>query len=110
MPPITPCQKALFDFIKSYIAEKGVAPTYVEMVDAMDFKSKSRAAEVLAVLEKRGLIRRYSFTPRGIEILDHSKENMARLLGETLPYINQNAPFELRERVRKAIAGSPYRV
>lgn len=47
-------------FIESHIAERGISPTMQEICAGIELssKSKARAAQLVAALEKRGLIRR----------------------------------------------------
>jgi len=63
-------QKQIFDFINGNISKYGYAPTLTEIAENFGLSSLSTVHEHLAVLEKKGLIRRYKGAVRGIEILD----------------------------------------
>ena len=51
-------EKMIFDYIREYLAENGWAPTYQEIADAVELKSKSDVGRYLRSLEKKGLIKR----------------------------------------------------
>ena len=51
-------EKMILDYIREYLAENGWAPTYQEIADAVDLKSKSDVGRYLRSLEKKGLIKR----------------------------------------------------
>lgn len=54
---LTPAQKRLLDFIKSYMDESGgVPPTYQEMGAAIGLKSKSSVHRLVHGLKQRGHI------------------------------------------------------
>jgi repressor LexA len=63
-------QKAILDFIKSEVREKGYPPSVREIGEAVGLASSSTVHGHLARLEKKGLIRRDPTKPRAIEILD----------------------------------------
>lgn len=48
----------IVDYLRSYIAENGWAPTYQEIADAVDLKSKSDVGRYLRSLEDKGIIRK----------------------------------------------------
>ena len=65
---LTPRQKKLFDFIKSYMKNKPVAPTYEEMKSAAGLKSKSGVHKIVLNLEARGWLTRLPGKNRSIRI------------------------------------------
>lgn len=69
-------QKQILDYISKSISKYGSAPTLTEIADFLGLSSLSTVHEHLAVLEKKGLIRRYKGAVRGIEILDAAKQNI----------------------------------
>lgn len=70
MMGLTPRQKDLFDFLRTYIAnQEGVAPTMEEIRVELKLASKSGVVRLLRGLEERGLIRRIPYLDRAIEIL-----------------------------------------
>ncbi len=62
-------QKQILDYINENIAKYGYAPTLTEIATHLGLSSLATVHEHLAVLEKKGLIRRYRGAVRGIEVL-----------------------------------------
>ena len=65
---LTPRQKKLFDFIKSYMKKEPVAPSYEEMMRAAGLKSKSGVHKIVRQLEERKWITRLPGKNRSIRI------------------------------------------
>ena len=65
---LTPRQKKLFDFIKSYMKKEPVAPSYEEMMRAAGLRSKSGVHKIVLNLEARGWIKRLPGKNRSIRI------------------------------------------
>lgn len=66
---LTRRQLQLLDFIKKFTEEnKGVAPSFDEMKDALDLKSKSGIHRLIASLEDRGFLRRLPYRARSISV------------------------------------------
>ena len=68
-------QKQILDYIEQTISKYGYAPTLTEIAQYLGLSSLATVHEHLAVLEKKGLIRRYRGAVRGIEVLDSVKQN-----------------------------------
>jgi len=68
-------QRAILDFIKKEVKEKGYPPSVREIGEAVGLASSSTVHGHLSRLEKKGLIRRDPTKPRAIEILDNDKES-----------------------------------
>jgi repressor LexA len=66
---LTPKQKQVFEFVKEFIAERGLAPTYDEIGEAIGTCKVTVLAHVQQ-LEKKGLIRRVPYASRGIELCE----------------------------------------
>ncbi len=66
---LTPKQKELLMFIHERIKETGVPPSFDEMKDALDLRSKSGIHRLITALEERGFIRRLPHRARALEIL-----------------------------------------
>jgi repressor LexA len=62
-------QKELLMFIHQRVQETGVPPSFDEMKDALDLKSKSGIHRLITALEERGFIRRLPHRARALEIL-----------------------------------------
>lgn len=63
-------QKAILNFIKSEVREKGYPPSVREIGEAVGLASSSTVHGHLARIEKKGYIRRDPTKPRAIEVLD----------------------------------------
>ena len=66
---LTRKQHELLCFINDRLAETGVSPSFEEMKDALDLKSKSGVHRLISALEERSFIRRLPNRARALEIL-----------------------------------------
>jgi repressor LexA len=67
---LTKQQHALLVFVDNYMRENGgIAPSFDEMKDALDLKSKSGIHRMFLGLEERGFIRRLPNRARAVEVL-----------------------------------------
>ena len=66
---LTPKQKELLLFINERLKESGVPPSYDEMKEALDLRSKSGIHRLITALEERGFIRRLPHRARALEIV-----------------------------------------
>jgi repressor LexA len=66
---LTRKQHELLCFINDRLAETGVSPSFEEMKDALDLKSKSGVHRLISALEERNFIRRLPNRARALEIL-----------------------------------------
>jgi repressor LexA len=66
---LTKKQKDLLMFIHEKIRETGVSPSFEEMKNALDLRSKSGVHKLLTSLEERGFIRKIPNKARALEIL-----------------------------------------
>jgi len=66
---MTPRHKECLDFIGAFWADKGYAPSYEEIRDALGAKSKSSVAALVAKLEERGYIQRMPNLARSIRLV-----------------------------------------
>ena len=66
---LTSKQKELLMFIHERLKETGVPPSFDEMKEALDLRSKSGIHRLITALEERGFIRRLAHRARAIEIL-----------------------------------------
>jgi repressor LexA len=65
---LTRKQHELLTYINARLAEGGVSPSFEEMKDALDLKSKSGVHRLISALEERGFIRRLPNRARALEI------------------------------------------
>ena len=62
-------QQELLSFIQTRLEEGGVSPSFEEMKDALDLRSKSGIHRLINALEERGFIRRLPNRARALEVL-----------------------------------------
>lgn len=63
-------QRQILDFITQYIQSNGYSPTLQEIAKALGVRSLATVHEHLETMENKGVIKRYSGSVRGIDILD----------------------------------------
>jgi repressor LexA len=73
-------QKQILDYIEQNIEKYGYAPTLTEIAQYLGLSSLATVHEHLAVLEKKGLIRRYRGAVRGIEVLEKNENKIEKLV------------------------------
>ena len=66
---LTRKQFELLRFIHERLKESGVPPSFDEMKDALDLRSKSGIHRLITALEERGFIRRLPNRARAIEVI-----------------------------------------
>ena len=73
---LTRKQAELLRFIHERLKEAGVPPSFDEMKDALDLRSKSGIHRLITALEERGFLRRMEKRARALEVLK-LPDNMA---------------------------------
>jgi repressor LexA len=68
-PMLTRKQFELLRFIHERLKESGVPPSFDEMKDALDLRSKSGIHRLITALEERGFIRRLPNRARALEVI-----------------------------------------
>ena len=66
---LTAKQRELLIFIQRKLEDTGISPSFEEMKDALDLKSKSGVHRLISALEERGFIRRLPNRARALEVL-----------------------------------------
>src|SRR4028118_1631204 len=66
---LTRKQHELLRFIHERLRETGIPPSFDEMKDALDLKSKSGIHRLITALEERGFIRRLPNRARALEVI-----------------------------------------
>ncbi|TMJ16048.1 MAG: transcriptional repressor LexA [Alphaproteobacteria bacterium] len=66
---LTRKQNELLTFIHGRLEESGVSPSFEEMKEALDLKSKSGVHRLISALEERGFIKRLPNRARALEIM-----------------------------------------
>lgn len=82
MLSMTPRQKDAYDFIRSFIDEKGYGPSYEEIQEALGLHSKSGVHRIVEGLEERSLIIRRPRIRRSIALMPafNSEYHLRRVL------------------------------
>ena len=66
---LTAKQRELLLFIDGRLKENGISPSFDEMREALDLKSKSGVHRLISALEERGFIRRLPNRARALEVV-----------------------------------------
>jgi len=66
---LTKKQKNLLLFINKKLRSSGISPSYEEMKDSLNLKSKSGIHRLISALEERGFIRRLPHKARALEVI-----------------------------------------
>ena len=66
---LTAKQRELLLFIDARLKENGISPSFDEMREALDLKSKSGVHRLISALEERGFIRRLPNRARALEVV-----------------------------------------
>lgn len=100
--PLTRRQKQILDFLQSYIAGNGYAPSFEEIAEHFTFRSLATVHEHLTNLERKGYIHRSHNESRSIEVMPLPGQAGAM----ELPLLGQVAAGEPIEAVvdRESIA------
>ncbi|WP_313394966.1 transcriptional repressor LexA [Sphingobium yanoikuyae] len=91
---LTPKQQELLSFIQTRLEEGGVSPSFEEMKDALDLRSKSGIHRLINALEERGFIRRLPNRARALEVLK-LPDAMHRAPAPAVPTPKVSAPAVL---------------
>ncbi len=71
---LTAKQHELIRFIQQRLEETGISPSFEEMKEALDLKSKSGVHRLISALEERGFIRRLPNRARALEVIRQPKD------------------------------------
>src|SRR5436305_2884819 len=77
---LTAKQRELLMFIQRRLGESGISPSFDEMREALDLKSKSGVHRLISALEERGFIRRLPNRARALEVLKRPEVKSAAVV------------------------------
>src|SRR5258707_6428156 len=100
---LTKKQHELLLFITERLAATGIAPSFDEMKDALNLRSKSGIHRLISGLEERGFIRRLPHRARALEVTKLPEESAASPTGER----GRFSPTVIRGDFSGALAGAP---
>ncbi len=84
---LTRKQLDLLDFIHKRVQRDGVPPSFDEMKDALDLRSKSGIHRLITALEERGFIRRLAHRARALEIVKLPESLTSDVVGGFAPRV-----------------------
>lgn len=90
---LTEKQKELLLFIHDRMQDSGVPPSFDEMKDALDLKSKSGIHRLITALVERGFIRRLPHRARAIEVIK-LPENSAPMSAPAIAEMRTRGGFQ----------------
>jgi len=103
---LTRKQHELLLYIDRRLSESGVSPSFEEMKEALDLKSKSGVHRLISALEERGFIRRLPNRARALEVLKMPEMKSAAPPSLRVPQAANDSVIELPLHGRIA-AGTP---
>ncbi|MXP28542.1 transcriptional repressor LexA [Porphyrobacter algicida] len=75
---LTAKQHELIRFIQARLEETGISPSFEEMKEALDLKSKSGVHRLISALEERGFLRRLPNRARALEVIKTPEDSVVR--------------------------------
>ena len=88
---LTRKQHELLRFIQIRLEETGVSPSFEEMKDALDLKSKSGVHRLISALEERGFIRRLPNRARALEVIRSPEDIGGKAARPDAPYSSERS-------------------
>ncbi len=100
---LTKKQKELFDYLKQYMSNNQISPSFEEMKEAVNLKSKSGIHRLISSLEERGFIKRLKHKARAMEIIDKNSNNVNNFSDViSIPLIGTIAAGEAIEAIEQS--------
>ena len=97
---LTRKQHELICFIADRLAETGVSPSFEEMKEALDLKSKSGVHRLISALEERGFLRRLPNRARALEVIKMPERPEAK---KTVKTVQPSTPSRLPQPANDVI-------
>jgi repressor LexA len=105
---LTRKQYQLLIFIDQRLRASGVSPSFDEMKEALDLKSKSGIHRLITGLEERGFIRRMPHRARALEVLKLPENiGQAEPAAATVAPAPKFSPNVIRGDFKTSLAGAP---
>jgi repressor LexA len=101
---LTRKQYELLMFIDQRLRATGISPSFDEMKDALDLKSKSGIHRLITGLEERGFIRRLAHRARALEVVRLPENSSDQPLPSSAKTF---APTVIKGGFTQALAGAP---
>jgi repressor LexA len=102
---LTRKQHELLSFIDRHLKETGVSPSFEEMKEALQLRSKSGIHRLISALEERGFLRRHHHRARALEVT-RLPENFAKpAKGEVAKQDSHFTPNVIRGDFSRSVPG-----
>jgi len=98
---LTAKQRELLLFIDQRLGETGISPSFDEMREALELKSKSGVHRLISALEERGFIRRLPNRARALEVMKLPETRPSA----TVTQLRPAAPAAANDTVELLLAG-----
>ena len=85
---LTKKQKELFVYLRDYISSNDISPSFEEMKNAVNLKSKSGIHRLITSLEQRGYIKRLKHKARAMEITKELQNNSSTVTNTENNFLN----------------------
>ena len=85
---LTKKQKELFVYLRDYISSNDISPSFEEMKNAVNLKSKSGIHRLITSLEQRGYIKRLKHKARAMEITKELQNNSSTVSSSENRFLN----------------------
>ena len=85
---LTKKQKELFVYLRDYISSNDISPSFEEMKNAVNLKSKSGIHRLITSLEQRGYIKRLKHKARAMEITKELQNNSSIVTNSENSFLN----------------------
>ena len=85
---LTKKQKELFVYLRDYISSNDISPSFEEMKNAVNLKSKSGIHRLITSLEQRGYIKRLKHKARAMEIAKELQNNSSIVTSSENSFLN----------------------
>ncbi|MCI0479249.1 transcriptional repressor LexA [Candidatus Uhrbacteria bacterium] len=97
MPPLTPKQKEVLDFIVQFLNERGYPPSFREIASGLDLASPSTVHVHIQALRERGFLRNNGSSSRDLEPTDKAVRWGRSVVLPLLGLITAGQPIEAVE-------------
>lgn len=87
---LTAKQRELIVFIQQRLEETGISPSFEEMKEALDLKSKSGVHRLISALEERGFLRRLPNRARALEVIREPGDTTPARAASGVPAADSN--------------------
>jgi len=98
---LTAKQRELLLFIDNRLKDEGISPSFDEMREALDLKSKSGVHRLISALEERGFIRRLPNRARALEVVKLPETRSSA----TVTPLRPAAPAPANDTIELLLAG-----